>query len=814
MHIEKETINPKSDSLQNKPFTFIDTIEKKALWLTLAVVAIMALVVFRDFISYKNVFLFTDIGSDTVKQYFPYTYLQIDYFHKHGMPGWSFQIGMGDSTMTFALYDFFNILFYFFDADKLVYLLFIKEFVKLLFIGYIFYKYLELINVSKTVALTGTILICFCSYTITGLCWIIFSYEVFCLVYFLFAIEKAIQRSYYYHISLAVFFICVSQPLYLWVFGLFLLPYTILRFIWLKQTFFSKQTGKFYLLFFLFGLAGLLLSAPFLFENISALISSHRGSTPGYFTENINAPIKHDTLFYVNPSLYLASAFLRTLSIDILGNPLTYRGFMNYPEAPMYYCGLVCLLLIPQLFYFLKGKIKFVFAVFLAIWLLPNIFPYLRFLIWLLKGDYFRAYSLLVTITLIIYSVLSLDYIIRYKKISINILTGTLIGILFLTALSLYPFDKNIIDIHILIGVIILLLFYALCLILFHKRENKKIYLWLIITGTVLELLYMSDTVANKRQAVSMIDFKDKLGYNDYTIDAVTYLKKKDSAFYRIDKDYFSSFSPYGGENDPMAQGFYSTSCYSSFNNANWANYLIETETIGNEEWQTRLIDGLCRKQRPVLESLNSVKYCLTKDYFYPAYKRVFFDSIAKIGDVFILKNKNYLPFGYLYSTISKKETFLKLNTSQKDLFLIKSCYLNESDFSRFMNVKPFELQDTIPLSEYTPEGIKPHINNLKKDTLSLVLFSETKIKGDINASANGLLYLALPVSKGWQAIIDGEKQDFIKINGGMSGLYLNKGQHTIELKYELPYFKKGLIVSCVGLILFVFLNVLQRRTK
>ena len=36
-----------------------------------------------------------------------------------------------------------------------------------------------------------------------------------------------------------------------------------------------------------------------------------------------------------------------------------------------------------------------------------------------------------------------------------------------------------------------------------------------------------------------------------------------------------------------------------------------------------------------------------------------------------------------------------------------------------------------------------------------------------------------------------------------MTGVMLNKGQHTIELAYDLPYFKKGLLLCALGLLLY-----------
>jgi uncharacterized membrane protein YfhO len=47
-----------------------------------------------------------------------------------------------------------------------------------------------------------------------------------------------------------------------------------------------------------------------------------------------------------------------------------------------------------------------------------------------------------------------------------------------------------------------------------------------------------------------------------------------------------------------------------------------------------------------------------------------------------------------------------------------------------------------------------------------------------------------------------------------MTGIPLTKGQHTIELKYELRYFMKGVYICIVGLLLYVGFFVWTKMQK
>ena len=51
-------------------------------------------------------------------------------------------------------------------------------------------------------------------------------------------------------------------------------------------------------------------------------------------------------------------------------------------------------------------------SIFILFWILPVIFPYLRYTFWLFTGDYFRAYSFFISVIFILFSVYALDQIV------------------------------------------------------------------------------------------------------------------------------------------------------------------------------------------------------------------------------------------------------------------------------------------------------------------------------------------------------------------------------------------------------------------
>ena len=65
------------------------------------------------------------------------------------------------------------------------------------------------------------------------------------------------------------------------------------------------------------------------------------------------------------------------------------------------------------------------------------------------------------------------------------------------------------------------------------------------------------------------------------------------------------------------------------------------------------------------------------------------------------------------------------------------------------------------------------------------------------------VLFLAIPHDKGWSATVDGKETVIEKVDAGLMGLLLEKGNHKIELKFEPPYAREGTYISIFSLLLW-----------
>lgn len=105
-------------------------------------------------------------------------------------------------------------------------------------------------------------------------------------------------------------------------------------------------------------------------------------------------------------------------------------------------------------------------------------------------------------------------------------------------------------------------------------------------------------------------------------------------------------------------------------------------------------------------------------------------------------------------------------------------------------------------------------LNKLKSNgTYNISERSDTYFKGEIDSKTDGYMYTAIPAD-GWTAYVDGEEAETAELCGAVLGVKLDKGKHTVELKYTPPGFKAGIIISISGLIVLIFISILVKKRK
>lgn len=108
-------------------------------------------------------------------------------------------------------------------------------------------------------------------------------------------------------------------------------------------------------------------------------------------------------------------------------------------------------------------------------------------------------------------------------------------------------------------------------------------------------------------------------------------------------------------------------------------------------------------------------------------------------------------------------------------------------------------------------ERVKPYITD---ETLISDGYEGNTFKGHITVKEDGVLYMAFPYSDGYTIYVDGKKAEKLLLGKGNMGVELTGGDHEIMLEYHTPGLVIGIVVSGVGLILFVLICIYDSRRK
>lgn len=800
----------KSDLPGLNPSNFFIT---NGFYLLVTFILLISFFVYRDFLFFKNVLIYKDIGSDTYNLFNPQLVHFTNYLRTEGIPKWSFNQGMGQNVFPGGINDPFNIFLYLFEGSKISYLIVYAQLIKILLGGIIFYYYLKTIGITPYASLVGALLFSFSGYMILGGGWYGHSSLVVYGAFLLFSFEKLYKQNSWFYFPVAVA-ILSTDIFSLYIFTIFLFLYVLFRY-YQEHDFRSTGIIKLLLKMVGFGLLGIAINSVFLVSPLLQMIDSPRVSgEAGYFNLFKSMP-----LFGLADTREFMTAIMRSFSSDMMYTGSDFRGWQNYLEAPVFYAGLINLLLVPQVFQFLNKKSKILFGIFFGLWFLLILFPYFRHSLYLFSGDYYKSgMSFFVPVTALFFGISALSYIDKLTKINFKVLLATFIALIVLLFFSYLPSNQNFVDYKLRSVAVFFLIMYAFVIYLLSFKKFKYIAQIFLLLILICELAYFSSLTVNKRSILTKTELNKKIGFNDYTVESVNYLKSIDKSFYRINKNYFSGNAIHGSLNDAFIQDYYGTSSYQSFNQLYYIKFLAGTNVVKpNEESETRWAIGLIK--RPLLQTFANIKYTLTKKSDGNLY--ALDDSIASFGDVVVFKNKFYLPLGYSYNKFILQKDFEKISILQKDKTLFQAFVIDENQKDKFKEFSQFNLIDTT--NDLTLEKYGQFINELKKDTLAITEHSQNLIKGRFTNNIKKLLFFTIPYDQGWQAVVDGKKVEPLIVNFGFMGFVLDKGVHDVVFEFEPPYVKESLWVSLTGLLIYLLYvaiwvykkkNQLQKVTK
>ena len=107
---------------------------------------------------------------------------------------------------------------------------------------------------------------------------------------------------------------------------------------------------------------------------------------------------------------------------------------------------------------------------------------------------------------------------------------------------------------------------------------------------------------------------------------------------------------------------------------------------------------------------------------------------------------------------------------------------------------------------------IKEQTKKRRKESMTDVKQSTNCIKGRISVSEDKILQLAVPYSRGWHIFVDGKKAKSFASSVTYTGIFLEKGEHTVEMHYISPWIIPGTVLSVAAWIWMALSFAVKKR--
>ncbi|OGV21856.1 MAG: hypothetical protein A3J84_05875 [Ignavibacteria bacterium RIFOXYA2_FULL_37_17] len=185
--------------------------------------------------------------------------------------------------------------------------------------------------------------------------------------------------------------------------------------------------------------------------------------------------------------------------------------------------------------------------------------------------------------------------------------------------------------------------------------------------------------------------------------------------------------------------------------------------------------------------SLLNVKYVISDNQIAHPYLRLVNDSKVKI-----YQNLSMLPRTFLYSQVVILE--------------------KEKMFTRMLE-QSFDPQTAIILNESIP-GSLDNVKYTGKEAV-MTKYEENKINLEVDSPGNSMLFISEVHYPEWKAYVDGKETKIFQAFGLFRSIYLPKGKHNVEFRWDGKIFYLGAGISLGTMVLIIlYIFFLSKRKK
>ncbi len=765
--------------------------------LLISLQALLAFLIFREFIVGTLYFAYLDIAADTYALFTSHAIMFARLFSREGWPSWSFDIGLG-APLGYLMTDTFVLLTQLAGPEHVLSLRIWVYLLKIALGGAFFLLLVRPWVRQREAAIIAALAYSFCGYMISNGEWDGEANAYVMYPMMLWGIAHYMRTGNQFVVPLTV-----AAALYS---GLFFLSIGVSLVLACAAFCAMSEAPKATLKTWVTRIApmvvvGYLLASPYVLPAAFQYLDSPRVSGPGALMSKLV-----NEGFGITDLRILVAQLGGFLHKDVFGSGDNYAGYMNYAEGPGFYVGTLALIVIAQLWGGSATDRRVLVVGVVAI-VLYVVFPFFRLSAFGFAAPYFRSTAVWVTLALSLMSLRALDRVlvegVNLRLLAVGCaLVAALLGALLLQ--TLIPVSRSY-----AMRIAVLAAAGAAALALSHTRiiPAGRLAQVLLALGAIEIVLVAWPSYHVGRAIVS----PKVQPFNDITPAALKAIRERDASVFRIEKTYTSVHT-----SDAMAQGYMGVRSY-YYHGADIVKFHAGMDLmidyggwlpINYTNW---LPDP---GQRYMLHSVLGVKYLIAKK----PVQLPGFESFAAGPGFEVYKNQLALPLGVVHNRQVTRADMARLSSHslEKSRRIKDAVLMNAVVVDEFMpdRGKPFDIKSLESAAQPDHDAYAAQARMLQQTGLRITRFSNHRIEGTIHPTEAGLLVFSIPFYKGWSLRIDGKPVDVQRVNFGMLGAPVAAGPHSVELTYSLPGRMTGLGLGALGVLLLALWVGFGRRPR
>lgn len=177
-----------------------------------------------------------------------------------------------------------------------------------------------------------------------------------------------------------------------------------------------------------------------------------------------------------------------------------------------------------------------------------------------------------------------------------------------------------------------------------------------------------------------------------------------------------------------------------------------------------------------------------------------------------VWENDYYIPMGFTYRLFTTSGELDGVPNSNKAAAMLHAVSMEPSVAAKYTDV----LKHIDPQSvKYTEEQYFEDCLAHRAETVDNLRKTRTGVLCETNFDENRFVFFSIPYDSGWSLTIDGQEAVLEKVNVGFMGFRVPAGYHEVELKYETPGLRIGLLISLAAILMFViYLLINEEKLK